>query len=221
MRLVQAYSEIRCGAITLSQRRFCCDKPFRQTDPTKPQRSELVIDTVPHRVTEQVLAFCRTIAPGRPTFISSKPSTDAQPSACFDNVARKVERAGGSVASGWVIWSVPGIYFEAEHHGVWRNRRGELIDVSPQPNSGRRILFLPDPGAPYDPLRHRSNILRPASDDPRAIELVELANRRNQIQDAYRQGGNRIARFTLSDQRDLDEIQRRLQRLLLELTGKA
>lgn len=178
-------------------------------------------DTVPRQLSAPLLEFCRTIVPSRPKFIPSKPSADAQPSACFDNVARKVERAGGSVAAGWAIWSVPGLYFEAEHHGVWCNKRGELIDVSPQPNSGRRILFLPDPGAPYDPLRHRSNILRPASDDPRAIELVELANRRNHIQDAYREGGNRIARFTLSDQRELGEIQHRLQYLLLNLTGKA
>ena len=168
-----------------------------------------------------MLAFCRTIAPSRPTFIPSKPSADAQPSACFDNVARKLERAGGSVAAGWAIWSVPGIYFEAEHHGVWRNRRDELVDVSPQPNSGRRILFLPDPDAPYDPMKHRSNILRPASEDPRAIEFVGLANRRNQIQDAYREGGNRIALFTLSDQRELGEIQRRLERLWAELINSA
>lgn len=180
-----------------------------------------MVDTVPEKISALLLDFCHTIASGRPRFIPSKPSADAETSACFDNVARKVERAGGSLASGWAIWSVRGIYFEAEHHGVWRNRRGELVDVSPQPNSGRRILFLPDPDAPYDPLKHRSNVLRPASDDPRAIEFVELANRRNEIQDAYREGGNRIALFTLSDQRELGEIQRRLERLWVELTSKA
>lgn len=179
-----------------------------------------MIDTVPQQLSAPLLDFCQSIARARPAFIPSKPSMDAQPSACFDNVARKVERAGGSVAWGWAIWSVPRIYFEAEHHGVWRNRRGELVDVSPQPNSARRILFLPDPDTPYDPLEHRSNILRPASDDPRAIEFVELATRRNQIQDAYREGGNRIALFTLSDQRELGEIQRHLQRLWLDLTSK-
>jgi hypothetical protein len=50
--------------------------------------------------------------------------------------------------SGWAIWTVPGIYLEAEHHGVWQNKRGDLIDVSPQMNAGRRLLFLPDPNVP-------------------------------------------------------------------------
>lgn len=172
-----------------------------------------MVDTVPRTINEPLLAFCHTIAPGRPRFIPSKPSTDAQPSACFDNTARKVERAGGSLACGWAIWSLLGLYFEAEHHGVWQNRRGDLVDVSPQINGARRILFLPDPDAPYDPLNHRSNILWPATDDPMAIEFVELANRRNQIQDAYREAGTRIAVFTASDQRELGEIQVRLQQI--------
>jgi hypothetical protein len=177
-------------------------------------------NTVPPKITEPLLAFCRAIAPGRPQFIPSKPSADAQPSACFDNTLLKITRAGGSIAYGWAIWSRPGIYFEAEHHGVWRNRRGDLVDVSPQFNGARKILFLPDADARYDPLKHRSNVLRPASDNPLAVEFVALANRRNQIQDAYREGGNRIAMFTLSDQRELGEILRRLQELLQLLSNQ-
>lgn len=172
-----------------------------------------MVDTVPSRITEPLLAFCRTIAPARPRFIPSKPSADAQPSACFDNTARKIDRAGGSLESGCAIWSLHGIYYEAEHHGVWRNRRGDLIDVSPQINGSRRILFLPDPDADYDPLKHRSNILQAATYDPLAIEFVELANRSNQIQDSYREGGNRIVTFTLPDRHELDEIQLRLQHI--------
>ena len=107
-----------------------------------------MVDTVPRTINEPLLAFCDIIAPRRPKFIPSKPSADAQPSACFDNAARKVERAGGSLVSGWAIWTVPGIYLEAEHHGVWQNKRGDLIDVSPQMNAGRRLLFLPDPNVP-------------------------------------------------------------------------
>jgi hypothetical protein len=45
------------------------------------------------------------------------------------------------------------------------------------------------------------------------VEFVELANRRNQIQDAYREGGTRIAVFTASDQLELGEIQLRLQQI--------
>lgn len=129
-------------------------------------------DTLPRTVTAEIGAFCRTIAEGDPVFVRCRPDNDAVASECFDNVARKVARAGGSVVSGWAIWNTPGVYLEAEHHGVWRRRTGELVDVSPQPNLPRRILFLPDPAAVYDPLAHRDNVLVAIGDDLAAIEFV-------------------------------------------------
>ena len=45
------------------------------------------------------------------------------------NLARKVGRAGGEISYEWAIWHVPHLYFEAEHHGVWRSRQGAMINV--------------------------------------------------------------------------------------------
>ena len=177
------------------------------------------MNTVPKAISAEIKAFCLSIAPSRPQFIRSKPSATAEPSACFDNVARKIARAGGSMACGWAIWNVPGVCYEAEHHGAWRSPRGEIVDVSPQPNNARRIMFLPDEAAIYDPQAHRSNIIRPAEGNPLATEFVELANRRNAIQDAYRTGGNRVAFFTISDRRELEDIRVRLLRLWTQLNG--
>lgn len=176
-----------------------------------------VPDTLPKTMTTGIRSFCRTITEGDPVFVRCRPDRDAVASECFDNVARKVARAGGSVVSGWAIWTTPGVYFEAEHHGVWRRRTGELVDVSPQPNLPKRILFLPDPKAVYDPLKHRDNVLVAASDDPAALEFVALGNRRNQIHGAYRAGGNRLALFTLSDQKELGVIETRLKALSAQL----
>lgn len=131
-------------------------------------------------------------------------------------------RAGGSLASGWAIGTTPGVYFvEAEHHGVWRRRTGELVDVSPQPHLPKRILFLPDPNAIYDPPVHRNNVLVPASDGPAVLEFVALGNRRNEIHGAYRAAGNRLALFTLSDQNELGLIEARLRGLSAELLRSA
>lgn len=146
-------------------------------------------------------------------FVASKPSAGAVQSFCFDNVAQKMERAGGTVAYGWAIWSFPDIYFEAEHHGVWRNRQGKLTDVSPQLNSARRILFLPDPQATYDPLSYRSNVLKAAGDNPLAVEFVRLANARNALLDKYREGGARLVAISRHD----DAEQKRLEQRLREL----
>jgi hypothetical protein len=178
-----------------------------------------MLNTVPKTISPEIRAFCLSIAPSRPLFIRSKPCRTAMPSACFDNVADKIMRAGGSMSCGWAIWIVPGICYEAEHHGAWRSRGGEIIDVSPQPNNGRRILFLPDDAAPYDPQAHRSNIIRPVEGNPLASQFVELANRRNAIQDAYRADGNRVALFTISDQRELEEIRVGMLRLWGQLNG--
>lgn len=174
-------------------------------------------DTVPKAVTPGIRAFCRTLAEGEPVFVRCRPDGDAVASECFDNVARKVARAGGSVLSGWAIWTTPGVYHEAEHHGVWRRRTGELVDVSPQPNLPKRILFLPDPDAVYDPLVYRNNVLEAASDEPAAVEFVALGNRRNEIHGTYRAGGNRLALFTLSDQNELAVIETRLKALSVQL----
>jgi hypothetical protein len=136
-------------------------------------------------------------------------------------VARKVARVGGSISSGWAIWTMPGVYIEAEHHGVWRRRTGDLVDVSPQSSLPKRILFLPDPAAVYDPLVHRDNVLVAASDDPAAVEFVALGNRRNAIHGAYRAGGNRLALFTPADRATLGVIEMRLRALSAQLLRSA
>ncbi|MDO7837410.1 hypothetical protein Q4610_20405 [Sphingobium sp. HBC34] len=177
------------------------------------------MNTLPKSITPELLSFCQSISPERPVYVRSKRSSDAQMSACFDNVARKITRAGGTTAYGWAIWHIPGLYFEAEHHGVWRRRSGELIDVSPQLGDVSKILFLPDRTAVYDPSQFRSNVIAPVNDTPLATEFVAMAKARNAILDRYRTGEYIAVALSAADQSALDAITRRLNELW-KLAGK-
>lgn len=147
-------------------------------------------------------------------FITSVPVQGAVQSFCFENVQRKIRRSGGTTACGWAIWHIPGLYFEAEHHGVWRNKTGGLIDVSPQLGGRRRLLFLPDERAGYDSRYPRQNIMGPDGDSPEAHELAELGNRRHSVMMRCRVPGTAEIRLYDADQLELAQIDQRIQALL-------
>ncbi|MGE4304593.1 MAG: hypothetical protein AB7E24_11250 [Novosphingobium sp.] len=177
------------------------------------------MNTLPKSITPELLSFCQSISSERPVYVRSNRSSDAQMSACFDNVTRKITRAGGTIAYGWAVWHIPGLYFEAEHHGVWCNRNGKLIDVSPQLGDVSKVLFLPDPTAVYDPSQFRSNVIAPVNDTPIATEFVAMAKARNAILDRYRTGEYIAVTLSAADQSALDTITRRLNELW-KLAGK-
>lgn len=173
------------------------------------------MSTVPKTITPALLAFCSQISTARPMYVRSRPASDAQLSACFDNVARKVARAGGDIVYGWAIWHVPGLCYEAEHHGVWRNRQRALLDVSPQLGQVTKIMFLPDPDAVYDPVSFRPNLLKAVNDSLLAVEFVGLAAARNDLLNRYR-SEYRIAMLTPIDQDELGRIDRRMKEIWAE-----
>lgn len=168
-------------------------------------------NTVPHSLTPALLEFCSSIAPAEPTFIPSIPIKRAVTSFCFDNVAQKVREKGGSIAYGWAIWHMPGLYFEAEHHAVWRNKLGNPIDVSPQMGGRKRLLFLSDDSAEYDPCAPRANILAPDGDSERARRAVELGNRRHALLTRCRIPGSAAIQLYENDQIELAEIDQQIR----------
>ena len=104
----------------------------------------------PRSVTDAVAALCAEVSPGHePSFIEVRPEADALPGECFHNVGRKIERDGGVLVYGWAIWEWPGVFVEAEHHGVWSDGSG-IVDVTPHVPACDSILFLPDPNRVYD-----------------------------------------------------------------------
>ena len=172
------------------------------------------MDTLPQAISTELLEFCAEIAPGRPVYVRSEPVAGAILSACFQNVQLKMRQAGGSRVFGWAIWHLPGFFFEAEHHAVWCSPSDTLLDVSPQFNEYRKILFLRDDSATYDPKAFRPNVIEPASDSAAAREAAALSRRRNEILLRYKTDEFITVEPTMEDQRAIDEIDLRLQTLL-------
>ncbi|MCW2351767.1 hypothetical protein [Sphingobium sp. B12D2B] len=171
-------------------------------------------NTVPASITPDIMQFCRRIADGEPVFVSSIPFRGSVTSACFDNVSRKIARSGGSVAYGWAIWHIPDLYYEAEHHAVWRNKSGNLIDVSPQLEGRKRLLFLPDEAAVYDPWNPRMNVMLPATDTDIAVEMAALGRARQELFTRCRVLGTSELRLYDADQVELMAIDRRIEEVM-------
>ena len=180
-------------------------------DPITAMKQSDTPNTVPRSLTPALLQFCASIASAEPVFIPSVPIKRAVTSFCFDNVAQKVREKGGSIACGWAIWHLPGLYFEAEHHAVWRNKLGNLIDVSPQMGGRKRLLFLLDESATYDPFALRPNIMAPDGNSERARQMVDLGNRRHALLIRCRVPGTAEIRLYEHDQVDLAEIDRQIR----------
>ena len=130
------------------------------------------------------------------------------------NDARKVRQKGGSIAFGWAIWHLPGLYFEAEHHAVWRNTFGKLVDVSPQLGGRTRLLFLADENAVYDPFVLRPNILAADGDSERARQMVDLGKQRHALLIRCRVPGTAEIRLYEQDQLELAAIDRQIQKTM-------
>jgi len=86
------------------------------------------------------------------------PEPGAQQLVCFYNAIRKSDRDGGFPVWGWTFHAALtplGPYAWINHHGMWMpaDRPGELVDVTPFPNTEKdrpalvdgRVAFLPAP----------------------------------------------------------------------------
>lgn len=62
---------------------------------------------------------------------------------CYYNVSRKIAKDGGKIHYGWAIWYRP-YMIEAEHHAVWENEHGDLLDISPREKNVNTIIFVSD-----------------------------------------------------------------------------
>lgn len=172
----------------------------------------------PSEIDQATLDFCATISASAPLYVPVHPAPGAKAQYCFDNSVAEAKRHGGSAAYGWAIWHWPGRWFEAEHHAVWRTPAGDLLDVTPQLGDPRRILFLPDPDAVYDPTRFRRNVMMAEPQCPAAREYIALVAARSDITDRYWEPGmDVLPLFSAEDQRRLDPIDARMAALRAEM----
>jgi hypothetical protein len=107
--------------------------------------------STPKAITDDVLKFCQTIGQSAP-FVLDVPSGPFAMGAgtCHYNVARRIEKEGGSAQYGWVIWERPNVMLEADFHCVWIDPSGAMRDVTEQPDGEKQIVFMPDNSRAFD-----------------------------------------------------------------------
>jgi len=84
-----------------------------------------------------------------PEIIQVEILPDGKEASCFFNVQEKIKLCGGKIHFGWVIWQ-HGYLIEAEHHAVWEDDEGNLLDVTPRKEFYKTIMFLPDNSNVFD-----------------------------------------------------------------------
>jgi hypothetical protein len=129
----------------------------------------------PRLVHKFVIDLCNKIVPrSLPVRIPVKPDASARVNECFFNVRNKIARDGGEIQHGWAIWERPGLFIEAEFHGVWVSPEMILVDVTPKVDGETEILFLPDPDEVFDERSYvrRDNIRLAEYDHPVVHEFI-------------------------------------------------
>lgn len=143
-----------------------------------------MITTTPKTITKDIKEFCNRIVKGQPPiYLDINPDSEAEPLDCFINVKRKIDKEGGDVQYGWIIWEIPTIMVEAEFHAVWISPEKKLIDITPCSREMdnktidiRRILFLIDPSIRYEG-KQVNNIRQPLRDDCLIKEYITIADK--------------------------------------------
>lgn len=83
------------------------------------------------------------------------PQPNCDISYCWFNCIDHQLSNGGQVVYGWSLWQ-RGDVFIAQHHAIWRNEEGELLDPTPNEGLSAQALFMPDNRAPFDVERLRT-----------------------------------------------------------------
>jgi hypothetical protein len=67
---------------------------------------------------------------------------------CWYNCLQTCQSQGGEIVFGWSLYrTTSGLL--AQHHAVWQPPTGEIIDITPNPDTNE-ILFVPDRRAAFD-----------------------------------------------------------------------
>lgn len=103
----------------------------------------------PKKIDNSVIDFCKSITPyALPEYVVLRPEKGCKPNNCYDNVMQKVETCGGRRQLGWRIQVIPDPFpkfmIEAVHHAIWISETGKKIDITPQPDSAKKIVFVSD-----------------------------------------------------------------------------
>ena len=100
-----------------------------------------------------IMKLCKVIGTGTlPVFIKVLPEPQSTLNQCVQNVRNKIEKHGGDIQHGWLIWEAPNVLIEGEFHAAWRSPAGALICVSPREDGEDVLVFLPDNSRKFEGL---------------------------------------------------------------------
>lgn len=92
-----------------------------------------------------------------PVVIRVEVEPTAKHASCFYNVEEKIQRDGGKIHYGWAVWQHSHI-IEAEHHAVWEDGEGNLLDITPQKENYDSVMFIPDNSNVYNGQMGKPNV---------------------------------------------------------------
>jgi len=108
-----------------------------------------------------------------------RPDPVAMPGNSYANVENKVAGDGGSLVYGWAVW-LSDVICEGEHHAVWEDEEGNLVDVTPSRVPVEKILFIPDDRFTYEG-KHIANIRSSVVDNPLVDHIILLAGMKDYL----------------------------------------
>jgi hypothetical protein len=111
--------------------------------------------------------------------ISVIPEPTAKPENCYINVGDKVARDGGALVYGWAVW-LGDFICEGEHHAVWEDDNGNLIDITPHRTDVNKLLFIPDDRFSYEG-KYISNIRVGIADNPLIDHFILLSEMKDYL----------------------------------------
>lgn len=131
--------------------------------------------TTPPEITPIINDFCGDIVAGeQPAYVAVDPCDGCRVRDCHRNCERFLKSNPGTTIHGWLIWTIPDQWVEAEQHSIIRLPDGSLRDVTPQPDGEEQIVFLPDPKMVYDGTIAPKHV-RALVDTPAIQQLMQIA----------------------------------------------
>ncbi len=162
------------------------------------------IATTPSKITEKIRAFCGKLVMDDPEFLDVQPEPTSDVGMCYLNAEATAKRLGATVVNGWLIWEQPGVYLTAERHGVVE-LNNKFLDVTPQSQGEKKVLFLPDRLAGSTPTP-QANKYEPLVSHPLVLRFVELARSNSKLEMTGKMFGMEWARNDIEKTRLLDSF---------------
>ena len=99
----------------------------------------------PKTIDSDITDFCEYISNNnKPYFLKINPFQWSKVNCCDLNVKKVIREKGGKIIFGFKIWSIPKMYVEASLHCIWEDSNGNLVDITPNEDGEKTVLFLPD-----------------------------------------------------------------------------